>query len=155
MAAILTLPMSLLLSSCGYGAHPLSRDDDLAFSAPAEQETVSLPYTFSWQPSQRAARYAVLFDSVPMKPGAGLLALVPKTDACRTDPACPTPDWLSLHSVYVVDQPQVTVESLLDRSGGPRERDLHTVLVIPLDSGGRRVGEYLASREFIVRKGSA
>jgi len=151
----LGVALAALVAGCGYGPHRLTRDPALSFTEPAAQETISLPYTFSWEPTERADRYVVLFDATPMKPGSDLLSLVPKSDPCRSDSSCPTPDWLTRHSVYVVERPQVTVDSLQDRSGGQREHDLHTVTVVLLDAAGHRVGEFAIQQEFIVRKGTS
>jgi len=141
--------------SSGAGAcsvHGLSfvQDDRIDITQPAGGATISLPFDLTWSSKGFHGTYAVFFDRPPMRPGRTLLSLVPPQDSCRTDPACPTADWLSSRQVHVTRRTALHVDQLPELRSSNRAADRHEVTIVLLDEDGRRMGEAAFTRDFIV-----
>jgi hypothetical protein len=136
----------------GCSVHGLSfvQDDRVVITEPAGGATISLPFDLEWSSEGFDGSYAVFFDRPPMRPDRTLLSLVPTQDACRTDPACPTVEWLSIRQVYVTHQTALHVEQLPELRASNRAADRHEVTIVLLDEEGRRMGEAAFTRDFIV-----
>lgn len=144
--------VALALSGCG--STPLTADDRLTITSPAENAEVRLPFRVSWKADGiEGARVAVVFDRSPMAPRRPLLSLVGARDPCRLQPGCPDERWLADNHVHVTDGTEVNVEALPDRRRG-RTRDGHRLTIVLLDEHGRRVGESAFIRNFVVERGS-
>ncbi|MDP9101908.1 MAG: hypothetical protein M3N21_07165, partial [Actinomycetota bacterium] len=140
-----------LCTSCAFHGIDLVQDTRIRVDLPRNGATVTLPLTVSWQatssigrPGQRV-QYAVFVDRTVVKPGRDLRSLVPDTDrVCLDDPACPDPEYLSRHDVYLVDQPTAVIPRL-PRPATKGARETHRIIVVILVDGHRQ-GEGAFSR---------
>lgn len=140
---------ALTVSSCAFTGIDILRDERIAMVAPAEGDTVSVPFTVSWRWNEqvapgRAVSYAVFVDRTAMKPGETVKAIVPESDRnCRQDAACPDAAYLARQGVYVVTEPQVSIPQV--KVSTEEKRSQHRVTVVILVDG-RRDGEGAFSR---------
>lgn len=102
---------------------PLTRHTGFAVRAPADGSATARQAVVRWSAAPGAARYAVVVDAAPPAPGATATA--------------------SAH-VVLVDGRQVALSLGDATKGSPSSRGFHTLLVVPLDSGDRRLGEDVA-----------
>ena len=142
--------MALLASGCAARGLSFVQDERVHDLRPRAGETVALPFDLTWSVRDFDGRFAVFFDTHPMKSGKGLLSLVPDDDPCRNEPGCPTPTWLQEHGVFLTDEPRLHVEVLPDRRNNNRSKDRHEVVIVLLDREGRRAGEAAFVTELIV-----
>lgn len=142
--------MSLtLLSSCA-GVADL-RSGQVSITEPRELQRVLLPFDVSWTTHhlpQSTAGYAVFVDRLPMAPGADVRALV--DSGCRQRVGCPDTQYLHNLGVYLTARSRVAIPAL-QTLGGLRSRTdepVHTVIVVPLDKKGHRIGGLAGSADF-------
>jgi hypothetical protein len=159
----------LACAGCSFSDVSLAQDQGIVILNPSDSETVHQPFTVRWTGTPKAAEYAVFFDRTPMRPGGNLKSLVKRNDplqsalnaangqtvtpeSCAQDPACPPPSWLNAHGVYVTNQLKLNVSALPDlrshTSAGIKDR--HQVMIVPLTSSGRRIGQTVAVKAFII-----
>jgi hypothetical protein len=142
--------LATLVSGCAVDGLAFVRDDRLDILSPESGATVRLPFEVRWSAPDVDARYLVLFDRTPMRPNRTLQSLVPSDDQCRTRPGCPDEQWLADHDLYLTDETSIRVEDLPEERTNERAKDRHEVTIVLLDSRGRRMGESVFIREFIV-----
>ena len=140
----------LLGSGCAADGLAFVRDDRVDILSPSSDATVRLPFEVRWSASDVDARYLVLFDRTPMRPNRTLRSLVPSDDQCRMRPSCPDKRWLTDHDLYLTDGTSIRVEDLPEERTNHRAKDRHEVTIVLLDDRGRRIGESVFIREFIV-----
>lgn len=150
---MLAAACALASSSCAVNGLSFTEDDRVSISHPKAGETVTLPFELAWSAKGVNQRFAVFFNSAPMRPGRDLRSLVSEQDPCRNDPACPTPQWLEGRSVFVTSEPRLRVAALPDRRSNNRSRDRHEASIVLVDEAGRRVGESSFVTEFVVERG--
>jgi hypothetical protein len=140
----------LLVSGCAVDGLAFVRDDRLDILSPASSATVRLPFEVRWSAPEIDARYLVLFDRTPMRPQQTLRSLVPSDDQCRARPGCPDEQWLADHDLYLTSGTSIRVQDLPEERTTSRAKDRHEVTIVLIDSRGRRIGESVFIREFIV-----
>ena len=142
--------VSLLVSGCGDLA--FRTDERLTFHSPADQSTVSLPMTVAWEmrdftvaaagsqpPSEDAGYFAVFVDRAPMPPGKDVTWLARGDDSCKPSEGCPDAGYLQSAGVFTTTGTELEIERLTGHSGSSKER--HQVVVVLLDTAGKRIGE--------------
>jgi hypothetical protein len=139
-----------MLSGCAVDGLAFVRDDRLDIRSPASDATVRLPFEVRWTAPGVEATYLVLFDRTPMRPNQTLRSLVPSTDPCRTRPGCPDKEWLTDKNMYLTSDTSIRVEDLPEERTTNRAKDRHELTIVLLDSRGRRIGESVFIRDFIV-----
>jgi hypothetical protein len=122
---------------------------------PAQGASVSLPLRVNWvvgRTAGNATRFAVFVDRSPMPPGHDLAWLARGDESCRRSSSCPDETWLNNHGVYTTSSSATTVRAVPSSVLGDRKRadGGHRVVVVRVDSAGRRVGEQVAARLFFV-----
>jgi hypothetical protein len=142
--------LAALVSGCAVDGLAFVRDDRLDILSPASGATVRLPFEVRWSAPDVEGRFLVLFDRTPMRPNRTLRSLVPSDDQCRTRPGCPDEQWLTEHDLYLTSGTSIRVEDLPEERTNRRAKDRHEVTIVLLDSRGRRIGESVFIREFIV-----
>jgi hypothetical protein len=140
----------LLASGCAVDGLAFVRDDRLDILAPGTGATVRLPFEVRWSAPDVDANYLVLFDRTPMRPNRTLRSLVPSDDHCRSRPNCPDKQWLADHDLYLTSGTSIRVEDLPEERTNHRAKDRHEVTIVLIDDRGRRIGESVFIREFIV-----
>ena len=129
-------------------------DHRLHFLSPHDRSKQHLPLTIRWRmsdfavaapasaPPTTGAGYFVLFvDRQPIEPGQTL------TSICRSDPFergdanCPTTTYLQGKLIYPTTDDEVTLQSLPNIAGNKDKEQLHTFVVVLMDTAGRRIGE--------------
>lgn len=152
-ASVVVLAAVVLVGpACGVRDLSFVQDDRVHDLRPRPGELVRLPFDLTWSTRGFDGRFAVFFDTAPMKPGQGLDALVPKDDPCRTEPTCPDVAWLAERGVFVTEEGRLRIETLPDRRKNNRSKDRHEVVVVLLDGDSTRVGESTFVREFVVER---
>jgi hypothetical protein len=142
--------LAALVSGCAVDGLAFVRDDRLDILSPSSGDTVRLPFEVRWSARDVDAKYLVLFDRTPMRPNRSLRSLVPSEDQCRTRPGCPDEQWLTDHNLYLTSGTSIRVEDLPEERTTNRAKDRHEVTIVLLDARGRRIGESVFIREFIV-----
>lgn len=145
----------LLLAGCRTSGLQLSSDTGFRIVTPSDNGLVSLPFQLTWSPKPKDTRYAVFFDRSPIAPDGTLLSLVPKLDPCRAQTVCPDASWLRDRDIYVTSSTSVLVRTLFDLTSGKRSTEAHEVIVVLVDSEGRRIGESAAIRDFRIQRGAS
>jgi len=140
----------LLGSGCAADGLAFVRDERVEILSPSSGATVRLPFEVRWSASDVDARYLVLFDRTPMRPNRSLRSLVPSDDQCRARPSCPDERWLADHDLYLTDGTSIRVQDLPEERTNHRAKDRHEVTIVLIDDRGRRIGESVFIREFIV-----
>jgi len=151
----LVLLLALVTPACAVNGLSFFQDYQLDIIQPDENAEVSLPLTVRWEADKRDGYFAVFLDRSPLRPGKPLLSLVPSDDPCLKQEVCPDSAWLAEHNVYVTDKNEIAVELLVDKRENNRSKDRHDMTIVLLDPTGRRVGETVFYREFIVERGDA
>jgi hypothetical protein len=157
LRAALVLLAVAPLGGCVTEGLAFQADDRVEFVTPKERERVSLPVTLRWEtslpaPSAGGPYYAVFVDREPVRPGHTLSNVV--EDSCRRDPACPDLEYLAGRGVHLAGTPELTLETIPDRSTATRTgaRESHEVTVVLVDGDGRRIDEAAWSRRFTVER---
>lgn len=159
----------LACAGCSVSDISLAQDNGIVILSPTDSETVHQPFTVRWTGTPKAAEYAVFFDRSPMRAGGNLKSLVKRNDplqsalnaangntvtpeTCAQDPACPPASWLNARGVYVTNQLTLNVPSIPDLRSHTSKgiKDRHQVMIVPLTSSGRRIGQAVAVKPFIV-----
>ena len=152
-AALLGVAVALL-GGCAASGLSFRQDDRISIVTPGDHDRVELPLTIEWRAEGYEGYVAVFVDGTPMRPGRGLLSLVPEDDACHERAVCPDAAWLADHEVFVTRSSSIVIDRLPDRRGNKRGTDRHQLTIVLLDDDGTRRGESAFVREFIVERGS-
>src|SRR4051794_29912133 len=156
-AAASALVCLALVSGCGIAdAKGLNFrvDDRLHFQSPKDRSSVHLPLTISWRmddfhvaeqgsdaPSASAGYFGLFVDRAPIRPGQTLAA------RCKCDPFeggdrnCPTASYLTGKQIFPTTDDHVTLQNLANIAGNKDKKQLHTFVVVLMDTAGRRIGE--------------
>jgi len=146
-----------LMSGCGI-AHAKGLnfrvDDRLHFQSPKDRSSVHLPLTISWRmddfhvaaqgsaPPTQSAGYFVLFvDRAPIRPGQTFAAVCKSDPFERGDRNCPTAGYLTGKQIFPTTDDHVTLQNLSNIPGNKDKKQLHTFVVVLMDTAGRRIGE--------------
>ena len=129
-------------------------DSRLHFLSPKDRTDQRLPLTIRWRMSDftvaaqgsaaptKSAGYFVLFvDQPPVRPGQTLTAICKSDPYERGDRACPTLGYLQGKRIYPTTDEQVTLTNLANVTGNKEAKQLHTFVVVLMDTAGRRIGE--------------
>jgi hypothetical protein len=93
-------------------------------------------------PSRDAGYFAVFVDQSPVKPGQTLRSVSSGNPFCRRDPAsCTTPAYLAQQEVYTTTHESITVPDVTNIPGNHQGTELHSFIVILMDTSGHRIGE--------------
>ena len=146
-----------LVSGCGIAdAKGLNFrvDDRLHFQSPKDRSSVHLPLTISWRmdrfqvaapgsaPPSPSAGYFVLFvDRAPIRPGQTLKEICKSDPYERGDRNCPTPAYLTGKQIFTTTDDHVTLQNLANIPGSKDKKQLHTFVVVLMDTAGHRIGE--------------
>jgi hypothetical protein len=142
----------LLAQGCAVSGLSFAQDRRVRIESPASNDTVELPFEVRWTARDFEGTFVVLFDQSPMRPNQELRSLVPADDPCRAEPDCPNPEWLAERDIYVTSETSVLIDDLPDERSSNRSSDRHQLTIVLLDGAGRRVGESVFVREFIVER---
>jgi hypothetical protein len=148
----------LAVSGCGL-AHlnqlAFRVDHRLHFVSPQSRSLVHNPVTLRWTmrdfrvesagsaPSSHDAGYFALFvDQSPVKPGQTLRSVSSGNPFCRRDPAsCLTRAYLAQQGVFTTTAETLTVGDVTNIPGNREGTQLHTFIVVLMDTSGHRIGE--------------
>lgn len=113
--------------------------DIVRFAEPAEGDFASSPLLVRWEGSPKdATQWALFLDRAPIQPGASIDDL----------------EVQERQNLWVTTDQELTIEFVPPRSSSvASRRDLHRLVVIPLDANGERIGEHAASVELTVIQG--
>ena len=137
----------LAIASCGTGDRAFRADRSVTITAPKPLAVVSTPFTVAWK-GRSGQHYAVFVDLPPMSVGGSLRDYADST--CKQSPGCkPSVSYLNSDGIYIGTD-RLTVTNLLDLTGVGAEQKypVHTLTIVPIDSGWRRVGTGAWSVEF-------
>lgn len=151
---VLLVVATTLLPGCATNGLSFRADERISIVTPADNDRVALPLQIEWTVKDYEGFVAVFLDNVPMRPGRGLLSLVPEDDECRERSVCPDATWLADHRVFVTRDTTLVVERVPDRRGSNRGSDRHQLTIVFLDEDGTRSSEAAFVREFIVERES-
>lgn len=143
------LVITLLVAGCDVSRMMFVQDHRVAITAPADRDTVTLPFTLRWQThgfavtgrdGQRASNsgyFAIFVDRAPMPPGQTLEWLATQSDSCGSE-ACGSVDRLS--DVYTTSDMSLELRQL-PAVNKTDTTERHEAVVILLDGTGTRIGE--------------
>lgn len=136
-----------LLTGCA-GPIDFSADSSVHITTPSPLSVVSLPMTVHWDAPP--GRYAVFVDQAPISPGRTLRQLAGK--ACQGKANCPGAAYLQTIGVYVSSTGHVVIPGVpvLGSTNGHEPHPTHTLVLVRIDGGGRRVGAAYWESEFRV-----
>lgn len=148
---------ALVLAGCSVpdlSAMNFRIDTRLHFQSPADRAQVRLPVTVHWtmrgfevesrgsQPASRNAGYfAVFVDRQPIRPGQSMKAVAKDDPFCANTPGCPDTDYLAERQIYTTTGTSLRLAFINPLPGHPGDAQLHRVVVILMDTAGRRIGE--------------
>lgn len=129
-------------------------DKRLAFLSPKSRSLVAEPVNLRWTmrdftvagpgsapAGKRSGYYAIFVDQAPIKPGQTLKSVARGDRACQLDPRCPDAKYLEDRQVYTTTQTSLTLPRVVPLTGTADKTQLHEVVVVLLDTAGRRIGE--------------
>lgn len=130
-------------------------DHRLHFVAPKSRSLVRNPVTLRWTmrdfriapagsapPSRRSGYFALFVDQAPVKPGQTLRSVSSGNPFCRQDPAsCTTAAYLAQQGVFTTTHESLTVSDVTNIPGNRESTQLHTFIVVLMDTAGHRIGE--------------
>lgn len=129
-------------------------DHRLHFLSPKDRSSTHFPLTIRWRmsgftvapqgsaPPSGAAGYFVLFvDQAPVRPGQPLKSVCTSDPFERGDRNCPTVKYLEGKQIYQTTDEQVTLASIPNLPGNKDKKQLHSFIVVLMDTAGRRIGE--------------
>lgn len=129
-------------------------DSRLHFLGPKDRSRQHLPLTIRWRmrdftvaapgsaaPTKSAGYFVLFVDQSPIRPGQRLTAICKSDPFERGDRQCPTLDYLHGKRVYPTTAEQVTLANLANVAGNKDAEQLHTFVVVLMDTAGRRIGE--------------
>ena len=118
----------LCLTGCSEGLS-FRQDDRLKITAPLDGELVSEPLLVEWKMSPRpdsVKGFLVFVDRAPQPPGKTIEHFKPENRS----------------NVYRASGTSIEIAALERATTGPNSRrDQHRILIVPVDAGGRRIGE--------------
>ena len=130
--------ITLVLSGC-LEDRSFHESDVVRFAEPAEGDFASAPLLVRWEGNPKgAAQWALFLDRAPIKPGASIDDLEVQERQNL---------WITAEREYTIAFVPPRASSVASR------RDLHRLVVIPLDAEGGRIGELAASVELTVVQG--
>lgn len=129
-------------------------DNRLHFIGLKDRADVHFPLTIRWRmsdftvaspgsmPASRSAGYFALFvDQSPIRPGQTMKAICKADPFARGDASCPTQSYLEGKLVYPTTGDSVTLDSIPNLAGNKDRKQLHTFVVVLMDTAGHRIGE--------------
>jgi len=129
-------------------------DHRLHFVGVKDRADVSLPVTIRWRMSDFTVApqgsapaspdvgyFAVFVDQSPIRPGQTMKAICKADPFERGDADCPTTAYLQGKLIYPTTSTEVSIDSLPNIAGNKDKKQLHTFVVVLMDTSGRRMGE--------------
>ena len=92
-------------------------------------------------PSRSAGFFAVFVDQAPIQPGQTLKSVCKSDPFERGDRNCPTTSYLEGRRIFLTTDDRVTLQSIPNLVGNKDKKQLHSFVVVLMDTGGRRIGE--------------
>ena len=155
LATLLVVPA--FLSGCGI-THlndlNFRTDDRLHFTSPPDRSEQHPPFVVTWTmddftveppgsapPSRDAGYFAVFVDQAPVPPDHTLDDIAKGDPECEADPDCPDRHYLAGHHVFTTSEDQIRIPLLPPVQGDPAEVQLHSIIVVLMDTSGHRIGE--------------
>lgn len=149
--------VAMLASGCGIThLHDLNFrvDNRLHFVGLKDRANTRLPITIRWRmtdftvaapgsasPTRHAGYFALFVDRSPIRPGQTMKAVCKADPFERGDTQCPTANYLEGKLIYQTTGDQVTLDSLPNVPGDKESKQLHTFIVVLMDTAGHRIGE--------------
>ena len=133
--ATIAVAMTLTTSGCLEG-RSFHDDNVVRFTEPVEGDFAAAPLLVKWTGRPPATKsWALFVDRAPIRPGQSIDDL----------------EVQERQNLYVSDVAELTLDVIVSRTTAVKSRrDRHRLIVVPLDSHGRRVGEAAASVELTV-----
>ena len=129
-------------------------DHRLHFVSPKDRSVTHLPLTIHWRmsdftvaapgsaaPSHRAGYFVLFVDRAPIQPGQTLKEICKSDPFARGDRNCPTSSYLAGHLVFPTTSDSVTLDRVPNVAGSKDRKQLHTFVVVLMDTAGHRIGE--------------
>lgn len=142
-------------------------DKRLTFVSPKSRALVTEPVRLSWTmrdftvaapgtapASKDAGYFAIFVDQAPVKPGQTLKAVAKGDRSCQLDPKCPDAAYLSARQVFTTTNTSYTLDRVAALTDTGDNTQLHEVIVVLLDTSGRRIGESAWNISFKLKKRS-
>ena len=161
------LVLAPLLAGCGMSVRNLNlrSDDRLHFLAPASRALVANPVTVHWRMTgfqaerpgaapagQHTGYFAVFVDQAPIKPGQTMRVVASRDPQCLHQAGCPGPDYLAQRQIYLTSSDQLTLGQIPSLAGDQDAVQLHSVIVVLMDTSGHRIGESAWELDLRMRK---
>jgi hypothetical protein len=83
----------------------------------------------------------VFVDPAPVRPGQTLKEVCKSDPFERGDRNCPTAAYLVGKQIYSTTEDHLTLASIQNVVGNKDKKQLHTFVVVLMDTAGRRIGE--------------
>lgn len=161
----LSLVLAASTSGCVASGLDFRVDDRLTITAPQDRSQVTLPVTLTWTmrgftvvppgspgTSRDRGYFAVLVDRAPQPPGESLTWFARGDSRCRPADGCPDASYLTARGVYTTTEQHLTFKQLPRPADNLKGKERHSLIVVLLDSSGRRIGESAFHLDVIVRR---
>jgi len=153
--AVMLCLFALAASSCRVTGLSIRTDKRVTIVSPANRQKVKIPFDVRWtvedfkvvgddgSSSNDAGSFAVLVDTTPMPPGAGLGYFSRNDDSCTRATGCPDASYLADRNIFVTRAESFKVDSLVDTRPPDRQGalDTHEITILLLNGKGQRIGE--------------
>jgi hypothetical protein len=144
-------------------SYAFRKDYRLHFTAPRNRAFVTLPLTLKWSidrfqvapagsgpPRRDVGYFAVFVDASPIKPGATMREVAQGDGSCLAQPSCPDAQYLHDRQVYTTTDSSLVLQTVQPPAVHERT-ELHEVVIILMDTRGRRIGEAAWYLQFRMR----
>ena len=166
LAPVLVAVALATVTGCGFGNTGLafSKDNRLEIVSPKDRQKLRLPVTLDWtvedfgitQPGLGSGDdqgyFAIFVDRGPIPPEKTLRYVARDDRSCRTDDGCPDEEYLAARRIYTSTQTRLVLDTL-PKTADEGRREFHEVIVVLLDSDGRRIGESAWHVRFELKRG--
>ena len=158
------LALSALTGCVNVSQLAFTNDDRLSVVSPDDRALVTTPFTIQWRiadfriakpgseaPTKDAGYFAIFLDRAPVKPGKTLRDVAKGDSSCKRIPTCPDQAYLADRGVFTTTGMSLQLD-VVPALASKDKVQLHSVIIILLDTEGRRIGESAWRTEFKLRK---
>ena len=140
-------------------------DNRLHVIAPKDRSKVARPVVLRWTmkdftiepqgsapPSRHAGYFAIFVDQQPVKPGHTMKSVASGDRYCKRTPGCPNAKYLSDRHIYTTTQTTFQLPTVDPIANDKDKVQLHTIVIVLMDTAGHRIGEAAWELDLRVRK---
>lgn len=167
-SALVAALAALLLAGCSLpnvAEMNFRVDTRLHFLAPPARSLVRQPITLRWTirdfttaplgsgpANPHRGYFAIFVDHAPIRPGQTMQAVAANDHYCAHSAGCPNTAYLAARQIYTTTRTSYRLPLLASLAGDNQTVQLHTVVIVLMDTTGHRIGESSWQLDVRVRK---